>query len=165
MTLCLSLLWLKSKMIYIIISFIVSLFLEIMVPNIFMFYIPLFCIGCITLYSGKYRYLIIFGLVYDFVFTKTLILHTMIFIVISFIARKLLRNSIINNLLVYILMTGIYIIFMFLYKSIYTAFDINTFLVYIKSSILLNIIYFVILDIIYITFSNINKKTHIFINR
>ena len=149
-------------MIFMVISFIISLFLEITLPNLFVLFIPFFCLASLTLYNNKYRYIIMLGIIYDFLFTKSIILHAFIFLFINFFTRKLVKNNIITNTIVYLLAITIYLTIMIFYKYIYYKCNIYDIFLIVKNSFIINIIYFIILNIIFVFNSNRKRKLSYF---
>lgn len=118
-----------------------------MSSNIF---IPLFTLSSIVIvfpYYNKekeyFKMCLLFGFLYDIVFTNTLFINSVLFLMIGFVTKMLnyyLSNNVFNNTIILIINVILYRLFMylililgnvfnfdfmFLFKSIYSSFFIN----------------------------------------
>ena len=120
---------------------------------------PFFCkdLGKYLIYAG------IYGLLYDLIYTDTLVLYMGLFIMIAFIISLLniiFSNNIINIGFISVLVIAIYriISYTILVMINYLPFDMNLLFHSIYSSLLVNILYAVIL---YFICDRISDKYHI----
>ena len=134
-------------MIFTTITFLISFILEIILPNIFTGYILFFTITSVYFYAGNRKALILIGVLYDLFFTKMLILHSLIFIVVNIISKKFLNKGAVLNVVVYIITIFLYTLIISFYKLVYSNFD-RTLFVFFIHSLAINIIYFLIIYVI-----------------
>lgn len=115
--------------------------------------------------NEKKYYLICFlvGILYDIIYTNTLGLNAIIFLIIGFFVKKInifISNNFINVSFISLIIIILYrvISFFILILIGYINLDFNKLLHSITSSLLLNIIYTIIL---YLITDNISRKKHI----
>ena len=155
----------------IIFIIVISLLLESIVSNLLpmgTFFNPLFSLVALVLIYPYFnnddlryiKYCGILGLIYDLIFTNTLFLNMMIFMVIGLLIKLInitLSNNFINVMLITAINIIVYLILTYLILSIvgYKTFDFNYMFSTITKYLLLNIVYSFI---IYIVTDKISKK-------
>ena len=141
-------------MIKITIFFILSFFLESIIPSILKDFLPLFVISIILFLDvgnkKHYILLLVISLIYDFLFTSSLFLNTFIFFIIYYIKNiiSIRKINFIKYFLLYNLSIIIYITFMILMTFLYKSYDYYLFIKVLKS-LPINYIYFVLVYIIF----------------
>lgn len=87
-------------MITLILLFIISFFLELLLPNLIRAFIPFFVIVSILIISTYkidetkvYISLALFGILYDLIFTNLLILHAFVFVFLYYLSSIILNKS------------------------------------------------------------------------
>lgn len=130
---------------------IISFLLDGLLSNFLSF--PLFTLTSLII-SSYYKqeetilkYSLIIGVIYDIIYTNTLILNALIFYFIILFVLKIKQNNFKNMIIIYILSLLIYIIFTYFILVLfrYINFDIIYFLTAILKALIINIIYFLIL--------------------
>lgn len=138
-------------MIFAIILFFISLFLELLIPNLIKNFVPFFILTSIIITTllveeekKCYILLFIYGIIYDLISADTLLLNAFLFITLGFITRKLINNGInfIKAFFIYIMEVLLYIVFMMFFTILYSSNNYIMFFSNIISSILTNICYF-----------------------
>ncbi len=132
------------------------------------FFAPLFSLVAITIVypyfnknSNDYLKTVgVIGILYDFVYTDTMILNLAIFLVLGLLVKyfhSIFNNNIINNIIWLIIIIIIYrlITYLILVLSGYLTFDINVLFKSIYSSLILNVIYCLI---VYFLLDYLNYK-------
>ncbi|MEG0826143.1 MAG: rod shape-determining protein MreD [Bacilli bacterium] len=133
----------------------ISFFLESILSNYINistnFFTPLFTITSLIVIYSKFenKYLkicLLFGLLYDLVFTDTLFINMILFLLIGFFVKFVniyLPKNYINNSIILIIIIIFYRIFIYIIMLMANQLTNNAFLLFksIYSSLLLNIIY------------------------
>lgn len=154
-----------------ILLFVLSIILESIVPNLLKGFIPLFVIA-IILVSSTFRlkenafYVVIFlsGLLYDFLYTNTIILNAFIFLFIGYLSKMIVGDKIgfFKLLFFYYLLSCLYFLIMFLFTYLYLPHNLINLLSKYINSIAINTFYFLMLYLLFIgvkqVISNRNKK-------
>ena len=131
---------------------ILSLFLELLLNQIIpksSYFLPLFTLVSLLFIKRNnkyYIYLFILGFIYDLFFTEVIFLHSIIFLFLGFII-KLFKRNLLVLLLVITLYQVLLSISYILINNINISFDEFVFII--KHFYLINIIYYLILSIIY----------------
>lgn len=131
---------------------ILSLFLELLFNQIIpksSYFLPLFTLVSLLFIKRNnkyYIYLFILGFIYDLFFTEVIFLHSIIFLFLGFIIKLFKRN-----LLVLLLVITIYQVLLSISYILINNININfnEFIFIIKHYYIINIIYYLILSIIY----------------
>ncbi len=150
-----------------IILLLVSLLLDIIVPNLIINFIPLFTIGTIVIISSfnisdekLYITLLIYGILYDLINTDLLFVNTIIFIIIAYVLRMLNTS---RKLFSYVLSVIIYLLLMTMLTLVITFHMPYNLTSKLTNTIIINSIYFLIIYLFYIVInkviSNKSKKT------
>lgn len=155
-------------MIVIFIICILSLLMDMIIPNIFSMFLPLFFITNIILISGYYKdnkkiiyIILLFSLIYDLMFSLAFI-NTTLAVVIYLISKKLInkKNSLIINYLLSLFILILYFIFLIIF-IFYLNININIiYLKFINSFYVISIYYLIIYFILTLK-SKKNNKYHI----
>lgn len=131
---------------------ILSLFLELLFNQIISkssYFLPLFTLVSLLFIkrnNNYYIYLFILGFTYDLFFTEVIFLHSIIFLFLGFIIKLFKRN-----ILVLLLVITIYQVLLSISYILINNININfnEFIFIIKHYYIINIIYYLILSIIY----------------
>lgn len=150
-------------MIATIILFIISVFLEGLIPNILRGITPFFVIAIIIIASfniknKKWFYIICFitGIIYDLIYMNTVFLHGFIYLFLAFLAYKILgkKNYFIKALASYFILVVTYVFIMILFTISFKTYTIYHVIHILYDGIVINILYFLL---IYITYYVINR--------
>ena len=153
-------------MIKTIIIIILSLLFEIILPNIYINYIPFIFVGALIIISNfnvsdrfLYITIVIYGFIYDLLFTNFIILHPLIFILIVLLSKKVLNKT--NNIFYYLLLYFVIIIIYTLFIDVITT---NNNLLYfynnIKTILIINTIIYLIYYLSFIGIKCLIKNKH-----
>ena len=139
-----------------LISLIIDIFLSFYISKKTLLIPLLTLVSLIYLKKDKYYLLkcMIFGFIYDLIFTDTLFLHMMIFLLLGYLINLFYKHynfKLLNNIILTILIITLYQLLLFLIFNLinYQNININDFIFIIKHYYLINIIYSIILSIIY----------------
>ncbi len=149
-------------MITTIILFIISFFLEGLLPNVLRNITPYFIICIITISplnvkNDRVLYLTCFisGVIYDLTYTNTLFLHGFIYLFLMLLSKMILgvKGDFIKTFACYILNILIYILIIILFTFFYKSYNIYKIIQMIYDGLIINILYFLL---VYLTYFVIN---------
>lgn len=154
-------------MIITIILFIISLLLEGIIPNLLIDFVPFFLLAVVCASSEKlkknkyYTLIFIFGVISSLFYTTTLFLNGFIFLFLGYLLKHFLgkKDNFFKMFFTYILICIIYILIMILFTFSYNSNSLYYLGKAILNSALINILYFLIIYMIYFV------KNYIFSNR
>lgn len=153
-------------MIKTIIIIILSLLLEMILPNIFINYIPFIFIGAVIIISSFnlndrfiYITIVIYGFIYDLLFTNFIILHPLLLFLIILLSKKVLNKT--NNIFYYLFF---YLLVIILYTLFINVITTNNNLLYfynnIKTILIINTIIYLIYYLSFIGIKCLIKNKH-----
>lgn len=158
-------------MITLILLFIISFFLELLLPNLIRAFIPFFVIVSILIISTYkidetkvYISLALFGILYDLIFTNLLILHAFVFVFLYYLSSIILNKSKNFFLMIftYYLLIAIYSLIMYLFSFLYVNINVIYLINIIFKSLFINSVFFILMYVIFIgikcLFRNRNKR-------
>lgn len=136
-------------MILIIFLFILSIFLDGVLLNLFsnfIFFLTLAVIVCTVNKINNNYFIMLFtiGIIYDLIYTPFIFLHGFIFLSLAYILKKIInkKDGFIKYLLMYVFTIVIYTIVMILFTFLYNNYNLYVLFKNILDSMLLNVLYF-----------------------
>lgn len=158
-------------MIALIILFIISLFLESLVPNMIREFIPFFMISSIIIAStcvkdikDGFILVFIFGVFYDLFYTDLLFFHGFMFMLLFFLSSIIIDNkkNFFLMIFTYYLLIILYNIVMYLFTFLQSNINIISLINIVIKSLLINSLYFIFIYLLFVgikcLISNRKKK-------
>ncbi len=155
-------------MITTIILFIISVLLEVVVPNVLRNITPFFVICVIAVASANvnnknafYLSSFIFGVIYDLTYTNTVFLHGFIYLFLSWLSLTFLakKGNFIKTFLCYFILIITYLLIVILFTVFYNSYNMYDVVHILYDGLIINVIYFLI---VYLTY---NVTNYVFKNR
>lgn len=154
-------------MITTIISFIISVLLEGILPNVLknvnlFFIICIIVMGNINKKDENFFYLIcfIFGVIYDLMYTNAVFLHGFIYLFLAWLSNKILgkKKNFINMFFCYFILIIIYVISLVLFTLPYKSYNISKIIHLLCDGLIINVLYFIFVYLTYIVINCIFKN-------
>lgn len=145
----------------------ISVFLEGIFLNIFKDITPFFVLAVILISSLNkdnnkkyYILLLITGIIYDLLYTNALFIHAYIFVLIGYLLNKkeIKSNNVFKLVGNYFFCLIIYTLLMILFTFTYTKYTLNIIFNILFNGIIINLVYLLIIYIIYKLIGNRFKK-------
>lgn len=141
-----------------VILMIFSLFLDGLVPNLIREFIPFFFVCSLIISSSfeidnklYYIIIIIFGLIYDSIYSTSVIINTFSFVLIAYLSKLILKDKdFFKYLFTYYLMIILYTSIMLLITLPYIKHNYFVLLITLIKSAFINTMYFFILYLVFI---------------
>lgn len=154
-------------MITTIISFIISVLLEGILPNVLknvnlFFIICIIVLGNINKKDDNFFYLIcfIFGVIYDLMYTNAVFLHGFIYLFLAWLSNKILgkKKNFINMFFCYFILIITYVITLILFTLPYKSYNISKIIDLLCDGLIINVFYFIFIYLTYIVINCIFKN-------
>ena len=136
----------------------ISVLLEGIVSNVFKDITPFFVLAVILISSLNmknnkkyYMLLIIIGVIYDLLYTNSLIIHAYIYVLIGYLISQndMKKNNIIKLIGNYFLCILIYTLLMIVFTFAYTKYSLNIIINILFNGLIINLVYLLIIYLLY----------------
>lgn len=148
----------------------ISVLLEGIFSNVFKDITPFFVLAVILISSLNmknnkkyYMLLIIIGVIYDLLYTNSLIIHAYIYVLIGYLISQndMKKNNIIKLIGNYFLCILIYTLLMIVFTFAYTKYSLNIIINILFNGLIINLVYLLIIYLLYKIIGNrFIKKTY-----